>query len=162
MIGLGRRVLLAVLWAAMAMKGTGMAVAERQVDPKALGPDGLPIIFWTIKEGDSAGVEALLDAGAEIEAAGYHGATPALSAAVVDDWPMVALLLQRGANPAAFDRRGFTLPWLSAQAKVAKNSPTEASLNAVRQYLNDRGLLQAVYDPAQVRSMLKDGTWPPG
>lgn len=162
MSGFGRRVMLAGLGAALVMEGTAMAAAGAQVDVTALGPDGLPIIFWTIKQGDAAGVTALLDAGADIEAAGYHGATPMLSAAVVDDWIMVAMLIQRGANPQAVDRRGFTLPWLTAQAKVAQGSPTEVALNAVRKYLNDRALLEAIHDPAQVREMLAAGTWPPG
>jgi ankyrin repeat protein len=162
MSGFGRRVMLAGLGATLAMEGTGMAEAETGLDPKAEGPDGLPIIFWTIKQGDAAKVNALLDAGADLEAAGYHGATPVLSAAVVDDWVMVAMLIQRGANPAVVDRRGFSIPWLTSQAKVAKGSPTEASLNAVRKYLNDRAMLERVYDPAQVRELMKAGKWPPG
>lgn len=153
--------LLAGLGAVLAMEGMAMA-ANAGVDIAALGPDGLPVIFWTIKQGDVAGVQALLDAGADIEAAGYHRATPVLSAAVVDDWEMVAMLIQRGANPMVADGRGFTVPWLTAQAKVAKGSATEASLNAVRKYLNDRALLEAVYPPAEVREKMKAGTWPPG
>ena len=145
---------IAALWT---MEGAGMAMAEQG----AKGPDGLPIIFWTIKQNDQAKVAALLDNGADIEAAGYHGATPILSAAMVDNWIMAEFLMQRGANIAAFDRAGFNLPYLTAHAKVAKGSPTEAALNRVRKALNDHGLLERIWEPAEVRALIKQGKWPP-
>jgi ankyrin repeat protein len=147
--------------AAVGMEGHAMASTETRADPKELGPDGLPVIFWKVKSGDMAGVAALLDAGADLESQGYHGATPALAAAVVDDWPMVDFLLQRGANAAASDRRGFTIAWLSAQAKVAPDSATEVSLTAVRKRLNERLLLERVHDPVEVRKLQANGAWPP-
>lgn len=138
-----------------------MATAEQAVKTDAKGPDGLPIIFWTIKENDQAKVAALLDAGADIEAAGYHGSTPILSAAMVDNWIMAEFLMRRGANIAAFDRAGFNLPYMTAHARVAKGSPTEAALNEVRKALNNNGLLERIWEPAEVRALIKQGKWPP-
>lgn len=137
----------------------GMAAAE--TNPKAEGPDGLPIIFWTIKENDQKKVAAILDAGGDIEAKGYHKATPILAAAIVDNWEMAAFLMKRGARLDAVDGRGFTLPYLAAQAKVAEGSPTAAALQEVRVALNERAMLEKIYLPAEVRQMLKDGRWPP-
>lgn len=131
------------------------------IDPMAKGADGLPLIFTLIEQEDQAAVEALLDAGADLEAKGFAQGTPLLKAAFLDLWPMVGMLIQRGANVMAADMRGVTLPWATTQAKVGRGTPAEASLNAVRKYLNDRGLLERIYQPAEVRGLLQQGKWPP-
>ncbi len=138
-----------------------MAGAETKPDIQEIGPDGLPIIFWRIKQEQEAVVFALLNAGADIEAQGYHGATPILAAALVDNWPLVVGLIERGANVGAVDRRGFNLPYLTTQASAAAETPTGVALQAVRAYLNERLMLERVYTPAQVRDLLAKGAWPP-
>ena len=138
-----------------------MAGAETKPDIQEIGPDGLPIIFWRIKQEQEAVVFALLNAGADIEAQGYHGATPILAAALVDNWPLVVGLIERGANVGAVDRRGFNLPYLTTQASAAAETPTGVALQAVRAYLNERLMLERIYTPAQVRDLLAKGAWPP-
>ena len=157
-----RRIGMLALAAALTGRGLGMAAADSKMDPNAKGPDGLPIIFAYIEREDQAAVTALLDAGADIEAKGFFQATPMLSAALVDLWPMVALLISRGANLWAVDQQGVNLPWLTAHAKVRKGSPTEAALNAVRATLNERAMRERIYDPAQALALMKAGRWPPG
>lgn len=129
------------------------------VDPNAKGPDGLPIIFTLIEQENIAAIEAVLKAGADIEAQGFAKATPVLKAAFIDLWPIVAMLIQHGANVRAADYRGLTLPWMTAHAQVGQETAAYASLNAVRKYLNDRGLLERIYEPAEVRELLKQGKW---
>lgn len=135
--------------------------AETGLDPNAKGPDGLPILFWTLQQENLPKVEALLDAGADIEAKGYNGATPLLSQAIVQDWIAVELLMKRGARLDVADRVGFTVPYLLAHAKVAKGSRNEAAMAAVRQVMNDRGLLGRIHEPAEVRALMAAGKWPP-
>lgn len=138
-----------------------MAEAESKLDIHAEGPDGLPILFWRIKQHDEATVAALLAAGADIEAKGYNSGTPILAAAMVNYWTMVDFLMKRGANIAVFDKRGFNLAYLTSQASPAKGSETDKALHEVRMALNARGLLEKVYTPAQVRDLMKAGKWPP-
>jgi hypothetical protein len=142
-----------------------------QVPADRIGPDGkggylrlaavLPPLFLRAVTGDRAGVSALLDQGAPVDQPGTDGATPALAAALVDDWTTVRLLLERGANPMAADVHGHSLPWLVAQAPAGRGSRDEEGLAAVRGLLNDRALLEKVHEPVEVRFLMVEGRWPP-
>jgi hypothetical protein len=141
-----RSLLLAALAAAL---GLGPATAA---DLQARGPDGLPLIFWLIKSGDGAGVEAWLDAGGDLEASGYHRATPILAAAVIDDWPMVLRLADREARLDITDGRGFSLAWLNLRSRVDLTGPYGPPLLEARALLARAGLLDAVRPPAEIRA----------
>lgn len=138
-----------------------MATAGTPVDPKALGPDGLPLIFTKIEQEDFDGVIALMNAGADLEARGFFRSTPVLFAGLIDYWTMVQFLIEQGADPAAINDQGVNLPWLTSQAKVAKGSETERALNKVRHVLNDRAMLERVFPPAQALALARQGKWPP-
>lgn len=140
-----------LLTALAAVLGAG-AVPARAADPQALGPDGLPLIFWLIKSGDRAGVKAWLDAGGDLEASGYHRATPILAAAVIDDWPMVLRLAARGARLEVTDGRGFSLVWLNLRSRVDLTGPYGPLLLEARALLARAGLLYAVRSPAEIRA----------
>ncbi len=159
-----RRAVVAAIGLALAgweMGRQGMAGAEAKPDIKELGPDGLPIIFWRIKQENEAAVLALINAGADIEAQGYHGSTPLLTAAMLANWPLVGALIERGANVGAVDRLGYNLPYLTTQNNPPADTPNGAALQAVRVYLNERLMLERVYKPAEVRDLLTKGAWPP-
>lgn len=136
-----------------------------------IGPDGkggylelgavLPPVFLRAVTGDRAGVTAALDQGAAVDQPGTDGATPALGAALVDDWTTVRLLIERGANPMAADAHGHNLPWLVAQAPAGRGSRDPEGLAAVRGLLNDRGLLEKIHEPVEVRWLRIEGRWPP-
>jgi hypothetical protein len=140
--------------------GANMTNAQ-QIDITAKGPDGLPGIFWLIKERDQAAVGAWLDAGGDIEARGYHRATPVLAAAIVDNWSMVAYLIDRGARVDVVDGRGYTLSYRAATTRVDPKGIFGPPLMKVRAHLAQAGLLGRVYDPGQVRAMVAEGRWPP-
>lgn len=140
--------------------GIAQAYKIVKVDTGALGPDGLPMIFWTIQRGDVSGVSRLLDAGADLEAKGYNGSTPILSAAMVNNWAIVDLLVRRGANISIVDNRGFSLPYLVTQARPMEGTEAEKILSRVRSILKERGMLEQPYEPAQVRDLMKRGQWP--
>lgn len=147
--------ILAVIWQ------FGATMAHGQIDITARGPDGLPGIFWLIKQQDQSAVGAWLDAGGSIETPGFQRATPVLTAAIIDDWPMVVYLLDRGARMDVVDRRGFTLPWLASHSRAAPGGILGPALQEVRNRLAAAGLLSRVYDPTVVRAMLAEGRWPP-
>jgi hypothetical protein len=140
-----------LLTALAATLGPGTALAD-PAGPQARGPDGLPLIFWLIKSGDRAGVEAWLDAGGDLEASGYHRATPILAAAVIDDWPMVLRLAARGARLEVTDGRGFSLAWLNLRSRIDMNGPYGPPLLEARALLARAGLLDAVRSPAEIRA----------
>ncbi|PKQ11320.1 MAG: hypothetical protein CVT70_14950 [Alphaproteobacteria bacterium HGW-Alphaproteobacteria-1] len=157
-----RRLFVMLVLGTLAPCQIGATMANGQhVDITTKGPDGLPVIFWLIKQRDQAAVGAWLDSGGNIEAEGYHGATPVLAAAIVDNWPMVLYLIERGARMGVTDARGFTLAYRSATTRVAPDGILGPPLNAVRAHLAEAGLLERLYDPAAVRRMQAEGRWPP-
>lgn len=141
-----------LLLSALAAALSAGAVPARAADPQGLGPDGLPLIFWLIKSGEADRAEAWLDAGGDIEASGYHGATPILAAAVIDDWPMVLRLAARGARLEIEDGRGFSLAWLNLRSRVNLNGPYGPPLLEARGLLARAGLLDRVRSPAEIRA----------
>ena len=131
-----------------------VAQSEKTVDEK--GPDGQPIIFWRIKQENRDAISAMLDTGYDIETTGGFGATPVIGAALIDDWITVLLLLERGANPMiAADRRGFTLNDLMNTSKVDPNGSYGVGLKNVRAFLKKKGISDTVYEPPEVKEMLK-------
>lgn len=140
-------------------KGYSMSVSD--IDPDAQDARGQSIIFKRVMEEDMAAIMALLDAGLDVDVRGSFNATPALRAAIADIWPVVALLLERGADPMITDRRGMTIPWLATTSRIAGNGPRAQALEKVRAQLADRGHLSAVYSPQDVTAMVAEGRWPP-
>jgi hypothetical protein len=139
----------------------GWAMSDGKIDITAKGPDGLPGIFWMIKQEDMSAIAAWLDAGGDIEARGYHGASPALAAAVIDNWPAVLRFLERGARADIADGRGYTLGFLASRSRAAPEGRYGQALAQVRAILADRGLLSRIYQPATVKRMKAEGRWPP-
>ncbi|MFE3838619.1 hypothetical protein [Pseudogemmobacter sonorensis] len=159
--GASRRAILRLLSGMIAVLSGKGALAQRAVDPAALGPDGLPLIFWLIEREDMAGVARLVEAGADLDARGFHRATPVLSAAIIDYWQMVEYLLARGAKAAVTDGRGFTLTWLARNSRVVPGGPYGEALARVRRTLEARGLMREVHHPVRVRELAAAGRWPP-
>lgn len=135
--------------------------ADKMVDITATGPNGLPIIFWRIEQDDRASVKALLAAGMDIEIPGFQQATPAIAAASANAWITTKMLLELGADMRAVDRRGFTLPWLAATARMNEASPEGQALEAVKAMLASQGLMRQTHEPKAVKAMLAGGKWPP-
>lgn len=136
-------------------------MSEGKIDIEERGPDGLPGIFWLVMQEDMAGIAAWLDAGGDIEASGHFGESPALTAALTDNWPAVLYLLKRGARPGIADTRGITLAYLTSTSRVAIEGRYGQALTQVRAILAERGLLNRIYEPATVRRMRTEGRWPP-
>lgn len=125
------------------------------------GPDGQPIIFWRIKQENRKAVSAMLDTGYDIEIKGGFDATPIIGAALIDDWITVLLLLERGANPLAVDRRGFTMTYMLSTSRIDRKGSHGAALENVETYLRKKGINSTPYEPMEVKKMLADSNWPP-
>lgn len=139
----------------------GSYVTEISAKNDELGPDKQPIIFWRIKQEDREAVEQLLDAGYDIEKKGGFDATPLIAAALIDDWMTVHMLLERGADPLAADRRGFTMPYLLEKSRVDPNGEFGKAREEVRALLAAKNLGDAAYEPSKVKAMVAEGKWPP-
>lgn len=130
-------------------------------DPNRAGPDGHPIIFTEIERRDPGRVQALIDAGADIEAKGFASGTPILLAAVSANWRIAELLLAAGADPLIADTTGMTVMWLAAHSRLRPETEEGQALDRVRQVLNDRGIIGLVFPPRDVAKMKAEGQWPP-
>jgi hypothetical protein len=125
------------------------------------GPDGFHAIFWAVESLDSSEVKHYLDSGLSTEVRGFAGSTPALVAAHGNAWAICLLLLERGANPRAVSSTGLSIPWLASKSNISLGSNSNDALMSVRARLEALGLMDKVYEPAQVKKMLAEGMWPP-
>ncbi|MCC5968837.1 MAG: hypothetical protein JJU15_02715 [Pararhodobacter sp.] len=141
---------------------TGASTSQAgTVDITENGPDGLPGIFWLIKQRDQAAVGAWLDAGGDIEVPGFHRATPVLAAAIIDDWPMVLYLIERGAQMNVSDRRGYTLAYRATTTRIDPEGILGPALRMVLQRLEQASEMEEIFTPTEVREMVSAGRWPP-
>jgi len=76
------------------------------VDPNAPDRDGTPALHWTVRVGDRATAERLVEAGADVNAASRYGVTPLQLAIAGSDGALTRWLLDAGADVAAPDRAG--------------------------------------------------------
>jgi ankyrin repeat protein len=75
------------------------------LDPNTVGPDGFPVLVTAAREGSARVVDALLDAGASVEASTVRGDTALMLAALKGHLGIVKRLRARG---AVLDRPGWT------------------------------------------------------
>lgn len=136
-------------------------LAQKQAEEVEKGPDGQPIIFWRIKQENRKAVAAMLDIGYDIEIKGGFGATPIIGASLIDDWITVLLLLERGANPLAADRRGFTMTYILSTSRVDRDGKYGVALGKVEAFLKKKSINDTAYTPVDVKKMLADDEWPP-
>ena len=136
--------------------------SRQMVDITAMAPDGQPIVFLHILNGDIDAIGALLDAGMDIEIRGFQQATPVISAASSNSWVVVEYLLSRGADPLAIDRTGFNLPWLVSQSSMlVEDAPPAQALARVRALLTAAGHMEETFAPAEAKALLDRNAWPP-
>lgn len=140
--------------------------ATNQVDPEA-EYNGLPVIFKEIQEGDIATVEALLDAGVDVDTPGFSNQTPLLKAARNNQWEIAELLIERGADIRATGNNGRHLPLyaydidLEANTEYAQNAMGKA-LVRVREAIDEAGIEHwKDYSVPEVKEMLARDAWPP-
>jgi len=116
----------------------------RHADVNLPAADGSTALLWAAYHGDAAMAEALLDAGAEADAANRYGVTPLLQASRTGDAAVMKVLLKGGANVELAHPDGETP--LMAAARVGR-------LEAV-QLLLEHGADPNVQDLFQLQTAL--------
>jgi ankyrin repeat protein len=152
---------LAIVLVAFSAPLKGEEAGKTEVDTGVLNARGQSIIFQRVQEEDIDAIRDLLDAGLDVDVRGFQGSTPAIYAAMADTWPVVLFLLEHGANPAAANRLGFTLPWLASTSRIVGDGPRALALEQVRARLARKGLMLNVVDPRSVQRLIEADAWPP-
>jgi ankyrin repeat protein len=104
--------------------------AGADVDAPFIGAHGETALHWAASNDDVALVDALIDAGAEIEAPGsvIDGGAPLADAIAFGQWQAAERLLERGARATFFQAAAMGL---SGQVATAlSSSPSRDDLNA--------------------------------
>src|ERR1700704_4629149 len=78
-----------------------VSLLKQHVDVNTPGPDGATALAWAVHWDDLGTANLLIAAGASVNAANDNGITPLWSACYNGSAPMVARLLEAGANPNA-------------------------------------------------------------
>jgi ankyrin repeat protein len=102
--------------------GANAAPQEETVDVNHRFADGSTPLQWAIYEGDTAEVERLIGAGADVTQANDYGASPMSLAAEVADTAVLRLLLDAGVDADAANLEGMT-----ALLAVARTGNVEAA-----------------------------------
>ena len=104
----------------VAMKGDMDAVRslvkQHPNDVNVTQPDGGTALLWAAYWNDDAAVEALIAAGANVNAANRYGVTPLSQACINGNAQMVEALLKAGADANTFQHEGQTALMTAAKA----------------------------------------------
>lgn len=88
-------------------------------------------------------------------------ATPMIAAAQTDQWPVVEILLDHGADIWAHDRFGITAAQNAVTSRILRGSPEDAARLRVIEKLKARGYPFPPPGRAEVLAADKRGEWPP-
>lgn len=115
-------------WAETAEWPRVMRALEAGANPGPAQADGMTALHWAVYHENDAVAEALLDAGAAVDAVTDYGVTPLLIACLNGDARATRLLLAAGANPKA-GSDGAEPPIIIA-SRVGRVEVVEALLDA--------------------------------
>lgn len=109
-----------------------LAHAGAPVDARFVGAHAETPLHWAASNDDVPLLDALLDAGAEIDAAGgvIGGGTALLDAAAFGQWNAARRLVERGARAQLWEAAALGLRDHVAAALAARPTPTPAEISA--------------------------------
>lgn len=140
-------------------KNQSMA-SQKAVDPLASGVFGDPVIFDAALSGDLEWITNLIKAGAQPNQRNGLGETPALTAAMADQWEACLLLLTLGSDPQAPSNVGSTIAYEAYESRVKPDSEAGRSRDLVIARLKSLNVQFPPYTPEQVRTLREEGRWP--
>jgi hypothetical protein len=88
-------------------------------------------------------------------------ATPMIEAAEIDQWPMVEILIDHGADVYAHDQFGITAPPYTLTSRVLRGSEEDKARLRVIDKLKARGYPWPPPKAEEVLALAKAGRWPP-
>jgi ankyrin repeat protein len=153
-----------ILFATAALFATVSAFAAGEAS--RVDPDGTTPLHWAAHEGDVAKVEALIRAGADVNARNRFSSTPLYEAVLEGHTEVIRKLLKAKADPDAANEGGMTVLML-----VARTSNVEAAEALIKAGANvnaresSRGQTALIFaaaqgQPAIVRALMKAGADP--
>jgi uncharacterized protein len=146
---------------AAALLAGGAAFAAQDVEP-----DGTTPLHWAAHEGNAAKVDALIRAGADVNARNRFGSTPLYEAALEGNTEIIRKLLKAKADPNSANAGGMTA--LMIVARTSNAAAAEALIKAgaeVNAKEPTRGQTALIFAAAQsqpevVRVLMKAGADP--
>ena len=88
-------------------------------------------------------------------------ATPMIMASGSDQWPVVEILVDHGANIWAHDKFGTTMPQMAITSRILPGSDEDKARLRVIETLKARGYPFPPPGRAEILALEKDGKWPP-
>ncbi len=151
----------------VAMKGDMDAlralVKQHPNDVNVTQPDGGTALLWAAYWNDDAAVQALIAAGANVNAANRYGVTPLSQASINGNAQMVEVLLKAGADANTFQQEGQTALMTAAKAGNADAVKAlldhGAEVNAKESWRGQTALMWAAAEnhPAAVQVLVDHG-----
>ena len=130
---------------------------------KDANPDGTTPLHWAAHEGDVAKVDALIKAGADVNARNRFGSTPLYEAALEGNTEIIRKLLKAKADPNAANLGGMTVLMIIARTSNAEAAEllvkAGANVNAKEPTRGQTALIMAAAQsqPEVVRVLVKGG-----
>ena len=155
------RTAVAALAALSLFAGVSAADAPREAEP-----DGTTPLHWAAHEGDVAKVDALIRAGANVNAHNRFGSTPLYEAALEGHTEVIRRLLKAKADPNAANGGGMTVLMVIARTSNAEAAEllvkAGANINAKEPAHGQTALIFAAAQsqPEVVRVLVKGGADP--
>lgn len=87
--------------------------------------------------------------------------TPMIFAAATDQWPVVEILLDYGADVWAHDQFGITVAQRTITSRILRGSNEDDARLRVMEKLRARGYPFPPPNPEEVLALDKSGNWPP-
>lgn len=149
---------------AMAASGAKPEIVQAFIGARANvnGKAGSESALWRASLSNRPQVAGMLiENGADVDAANTDGDTPAIAAAQSGNFRMAMFLIERGADPFAVPKSGFTLGFWAERSRLPDAGAEGQAKNQLIQTLKDRGHPWPPLSGDEVLAAQAAGTWPP-
>ena len=127
-----------------------------------LSDTGYRPMIGAVMEGDLDAVRRLAERHESLDERNPDDqSTPMVAAAQVDQWRMVEILIDHGADIWAHDQFGITAAQRTLTSRVLRGSPDDEARLRVIEKLKARGYPFPPPGRAEILALDKDGKWPP-
>lgn len=144
------------------MMALGLALAGCSNEDGNVNQAGIMPMIGAVMTSDTDEVRRLAAKGIGLnERAPENGATPMIDASDTDQWPVVEILIDHGADIWAHDEFGITTAQRTITSRILRGSDEDKARLRVIEKLKARGYPFPPPDPDAVLALDKAGKWPP-